>query len=189
MTEEEYLFVTDVADKKRTARGSYNRRAHAGKGGKIMLPSDYMSNKEIKKMNGEVKTYNIKNPMRYAEFKALPDDLKKQYLTMLRDRYNAGNRAIGKMMGVTDHTISVIARELGVRALKKGDRPFPEWENFSHYGTPEKESHQEKPQNPTEPAGETDWAALLSQANRRIEILEAKLSMVELIFGGMGNEN
>lgn len=33
MTDEKYMFVTDCADKKRTGRSAFNRRAHAGRGG------------------------------------------------------------------------------------------------------------------------------------------------------------
>ena len=54
MTDEKYTFVTDVAEKKRIARGSFNKRTHNGKGGKVRFPSDYLSNKERNKMNGEI---------------------------------------------------------------------------------------------------------------------------------------
>ena len=48
MTDERYTFVSDVRDKKRTARGAFNKRTHCGKGGAVKFPSDFMSKKEIK---------------------------------------------------------------------------------------------------------------------------------------------
>lgn len=40
MTDEKFVFVSDCADKKRTARGIHNKRTHAGKSGKVIFPSD-----------------------------------------------------------------------------------------------------------------------------------------------------
>ena len=48
MSDEEFVFNDDVREKKRIARGSHNRRAHAGKGGRVKLSTDYMTKKEIK---------------------------------------------------------------------------------------------------------------------------------------------
>mgnify|MGYP001248187255 FL=1 len=45
MTDEKFVFVSDCADKKRTARGIHNKRTHAGKGGKVIFPSDYLTRK------------------------------------------------------------------------------------------------------------------------------------------------
>lgn len=89
-------------------------------------------------MNGEVKTYNIKNPMKWHEFKAMPDDLKRAYLNRLRDLYNASNKAIGEMMGVSDNCIGNAARRLGIRSLAKNERTLPEWNSFVKYGSPER---------------------------------------------------
>ena len=62
MTDERYTFITDVAEKKRTARGAFNKRTHNGKGGKVRFPSDYLSNKERNEMNGKVREYRMNSP-------------------------------------------------------------------------------------------------------------------------------
>ena len=54
MNDEKYVFINDCAEKKRTARGIHNKRTHAGKGGKVIFPSDYLTRKEREAMNGEV---------------------------------------------------------------------------------------------------------------------------------------
>lgn len=62
MTDEKFVFTSDVADKKRTARGAHNKKAHAGKGGKVKFPADYMTKKELTAMSGEVKSYKMNSP-------------------------------------------------------------------------------------------------------------------------------
>lgn len=78
MTDEEYIFRTECAEKKRTARGSFNRLSHAGKGGRVKMPSDYMTKKERDKMNGEVQSYNLNSPMKWMQFKRMPDDIQRE---------------------------------------------------------------------------------------------------------------
>ena len=63
MTDEKFVFTSDVADKKRTARGAHNKKAHAGKGGKVKFPADYMTKKELTAMSGEVKSYKMNSPL------------------------------------------------------------------------------------------------------------------------------
>lgn len=98
MTDEKFLFVTDCADKKRTARGIHNKRTYTGKGGKVRFPSDYKSRKELDAMNGEVVSYKLNQPMTWEEFKALPDDIKKNYIKLLREKYDVPDSRIAEML-------------------------------------------------------------------------------------------
>lgn len=79
MTDEKYLFVSDVKDKKRTARGSRNKSRGAAHR-TVRMPSDYLTEKERKSLNGEVVSYNLKQPMKWAAYKALPDDIQREYI-------------------------------------------------------------------------------------------------------------
>ncbi len=54
MTDAEYLFRRDSADKKVTAR-SANKRVSGAKSKKCTLPSDYLTAAQKKRLNGEVK--------------------------------------------------------------------------------------------------------------------------------------
>lgn len=112
MTDEKYTFVSDVMEKKRTARGSHNKRTHCGKGGRVRLPSDNLTRKELNAMNGEVKSYRLNDPMTWAEFKTMPDDLKITYIKLLREKFGVSDSKIAEMMGIGQNTMSKESRRL-----------------------------------------------------------------------------
>lgn len=122
MTDEKYTFITDVAEKKRTARGAFNKRTHNGKGGKVRFPSDYLSNKERNKMNGEIRKYRMNSPITYAEFKKYPDDLKKKYIQRLRDMFDVSDTDIAAMMGVKAKTLNAALIKIDARGGRRGKR-------------------------------------------------------------------
>ena len=101
MTDEKFTFIEDLRDKKRTATGAHHKRTHCGKGGAVKFPSDFMTKKELRAMNGEVKSYKLNEPMTWAEFKAMPDDIKVAYIKALRGKYNVSDSKIFEMMGVS----------------------------------------------------------------------------------------
>ena len=122
MTDEKYTFITDVAEKKRTARGAFNKRTHNGKGGKVRFPSDYLSNKERNKMNGEIREYRMNSPITYAEFKKYPDDLKKKYVKRLRDMFDVSDTDIAAMMGVKAKTLNAALIKIDASGGRRGKR-------------------------------------------------------------------
>ena len=122
MTDEKYTFITDVAEKKRIARGAFNKRTHNGKGGKVRFPSDYLSNKERNKMNGEIREYRMNSPITYAEFKKYPDDLKKKYIQRLRDMFDASDTDIAAMMGVKAKTLNAALIKIDASGGRRGKR-------------------------------------------------------------------
>lgn len=122
MTDEKYTFITDVAEKKRIARGAFNKRTHNGKGGKVRFPSDYLSNKERNKMNGEIREYRMNSPITYAEFKKYPDDLKKKYIQRLRDMFDVSDKDIAEMMGVNVKTLATALAKIDARGGRRGKR-------------------------------------------------------------------
>lgn len=134
MTDEKYTFVTDVAEKKRTARGAFNKRTHNGKRGGVKFPSDYMTKKEKNKMNGECKTYIMNAPITYAEFKKYPDDLKKQYVRKLRDMFDVPDTAIAEMMSVNHKTLRALLVKLGIPGGRRGSRraDYEGFEKWKH---------------------------------------------------------
>lgn len=122
MTDEKYTFITDVAEKKRIARGAFNKRTHNGKGGKVRFPSDYLSNKERNKMNGEIKEYRMNSPITYVEFKKYPDDLKKKYIQRLRDMFDVSDTDIAAMMGVKADTLNAALIKIDASGGRRGKR-------------------------------------------------------------------
>lgn len=114
MKDEEYVFVSDVRDKKITARSARNQRTHNGKRGRVKLPSDYLTKKELKAMNGDVKSYRLNDPMNWKEFKSMPDDLKRTYIKLIREKYSPYDKAIAEMFGVHVVTFSNEMKHLGI---------------------------------------------------------------------------
>lgn len=134
MTDEKYMFVSDVKDKKRVARGA-NAKVR-GTGRRVNFPSDYMSEKERNAMNSDVKSFDLGQPMKWAEFCAMPDDLRREYIVRLQNLYRAGDVAIGQMMGVSKTVVLKQRGVLGIESVGRGAKPLPEWHNFVTHGTP-----------------------------------------------------
>ena len=124
MTDEKFVFVSDVRDKKRTARGSFNKRSHAGKGGAVKFPSDYLTRKEKEAMNGEVKSYRLNSPMDWKSFRAMPDDIKVLYIRGIRERYGATNTNIAEMLGIHKVNFAREVSRLGLNAGHRRSKPF-----------------------------------------------------------------
>lgn len=159
MTDEKYTFVTDVAEKKRIARGAFNKRTHNGKRGGVKFPSDYMTKKEKNMMNGEVKSYKINQPVTYKEFKSYPDDIKIEYIQNLRKKFDLPDTAISEMFGLSDHTIGNFCREHGIQAGRRGKRKA-DYEGF------EKWKWQEKTENVNETDAGVDTPVIFTKEER-----------------------
>lgn len=134
MSEITDMFYDECTDRKRTARGAFNKRTHNGKRGGVKFPSDYLSKKEKRKMNGEIKVYKMNEPITYAEFKKYPDDLKKQYVNNLREKFDVSDTAIAEMMGINKGTLNrllnIIDASGGRRGSRKADyEGFEKWKN------------------------------------------------------------
>ena len=119
MTDEKFTFIKDLREKKRTATGAHHKRTHCGKGGAVRFPSDYKTAKELRAMNGEVKSYKLNDPMSWKEFKVMPNDIKIAYIKALRKRYNVSDTKIAEMMCVSQHTLSNLMVRLGIRSARQ----------------------------------------------------------------------
>lgn len=114
MKDETYLFIQDVREKKNVARSARSKRTHTGKRGGVKLPSDYMTEKEKKQMNGECKSYRLNSPMKWAEFKSMPDDVKIIYIKAIREKFNAPDTYIAKMFDIAQTAVSKEIKRLGI---------------------------------------------------------------------------
>lgn len=128
MTDEKFVFVQDVIEKKQTARSAWNR--NKGKYRTVKLPSDFMTRKEREAMSGEVKSYRLNDPMSWEEFKAMPDDIMISYIKLIRERFGASDTAIANMMGCPQQTFSRYARALGLGTGRGQERKKWDKEGF-----------------------------------------------------------
>lgn len=104
-------FDFDAMQKKNIARSAYARKTGA-RPRKVTMPSDYLTNAQKKELNGKMTTYNLSKPMAFAEFKAMPRDLQREYISKLRNEYHASAMQIGIMLGCADETARRLIRDL-----------------------------------------------------------------------------
>lgn len=93
LSDEEYLFRQDIAEKKKTATGAYHK-VKGSKSKKCNFPSDYLTKKEKLKMNSEVKSWNLNEFYTWNDFKQMPKDIQVEYLQNLTNKYKVGQSAI-----------------------------------------------------------------------------------------------
>ena len=128
MRDETYCFVSDVKDRKRTAAGAkYKVR---GGGRSVKLPADYLTKKEVAKLSGACNTYPMSKPVVWHDFRAWPDDIKREYFFRLISLYDANDIVLGDMLGVHPQTVGLERRRLGVKATTAKKCKAGEWERF-----------------------------------------------------------
>ena len=128
LPDEQYEFIKDSREKKITARSASKQRTHAGKGGSVKFPSDYLTRKELKAMNGPVTEYNLSKPMSWDKFKSIPRDAQIEYIKGIRERFDGcTDTAIGEMFGVSSRTVSLYVKDLGL-ALGRGAGGSRKWD-------------------------------------------------------------
>jgi hypothetical protein len=147
MTDEKYQFIKDVTEKNSLLRGARSRKTHNGKRGRVKFPSDYLTKKELQKMNGECKSYRLNDPMEWDEFISMPDDVKISYIKLLRQKFDVPGKYIARMLGVNPVYYSKEINRLGISVGKNsrsGNRPWDKkgfwaWVNGTSIPTETKE--------------------------------------------------
>ena len=106
-------FDYDALQKKRIAAGARHMK-RGSRSKRCSLPSDNLTPAQLKRRNGPVSTYKLDEPMRWDDFKAMPVDLQKQYLTNLVETYGATNEMLGDMFYVHPTHVGAVKKALGV---------------------------------------------------------------------------
>ena len=106
-------FDYDALQKKRIAAGARHMR-RGSRSKRCFLPSDNLTPAQLKRRNGPVSTYKLDAPMRWDDFKDMPVDLQKQYLTNLVETYGATNEMLGDMFYVHPTHVGAVKKALGV---------------------------------------------------------------------------
>lgn len=99
-SDEAWEYIQDCKEKKTIGGNARHKKVHSGKRGGMKTASDYMTKKQLRAMDSEVKTYRLGSPMNWEEFSAMPDDLKKMYIKKLRDKFNVPDEELAVAMGV-----------------------------------------------------------------------------------------
>ena len=106
-------FDYDALQKKRIAAGARHMK-RGSRSKRCSLPSDHLTSAQLKRRNGPVSTYKLDEPMRWDDFKAMPVDLQKKYLTNLVETYGATNEMLGDMFYVHPTHVGAVKKALGV---------------------------------------------------------------------------
>ena len=106
-------FDYDALQKKRISAGARHMR-RGSRSKRCFLPSDNLTPAQLKRRNGPVSTYKLDAPMRWDDFKEMPVDLQKQYLTYLVETYGATNEMLGDMFYVHPTYVGAVKKALGV---------------------------------------------------------------------------
>ena len=127
LPDEQYVMISDSIEKKKIARSSHNRKTHCGKGGRVKFPSDYLSKKELKAMNGDVKSYNLNRPMTWEEFRSMPQDLQIMYIKKLRNEFEVPDIVLSKAMGICKSSFSRAMSGLNLSLGKSSGATGRQW--------------------------------------------------------------
>ena len=106
-------FDYDALQKKRIAAGARHMK-RGSRSKRCSLPSDNLTPAQLKRRNGPVSTYKLDAPMMWDDFKAMPVDLQKKYLTNLVETYGATNEMLGDMFYVHPTHVGTVKKALGV---------------------------------------------------------------------------
>lgn len=126
MKDETYAFISDVKEKGSIGRSARNRKTHTGKGGRVRLPSDNLSKKELMKMSGECKSYRLNEPMSWKEFMSMPDDIKVTYIKLLRQKFNVPDKNLAEMFSINKDYICRTFKKLGLQ--RNVHTSHPKWD-------------------------------------------------------------
>lgn len=116
-------FDFDVMQKKRLS-ASARHKVNGSKSRKCGLPSDHMTPAQIKKLNGPCESYDLGKPMTWDDFKAMPIDLRQQYLDGLHSRFRVGAQTISvDLFGLSTSALGFHIKRNNMRSIAcKGER-------------------------------------------------------------------
>ena len=102
---------------------------------RMALPKHYTNQKPQMRLEppGECKAYNINVPMQWKQYRLMPDELKKKYLTDLRTEKGALNSNLESMLGVSRATLGRELRRLKIprpSSIKRTSKQLQAWKNF-----------------------------------------------------------
>ena len=114
-------FDYDVREKKRIAAGARARKC-GSKSKRCTLPSDYLTAKQRKGLNGKMSTYNLSAPMNWTQFREMPEDLQKEYLSKLYADWGVSSTELAKMFGCSSETVRHTCKSFAIKVKTRGGR-------------------------------------------------------------------
>lgn len=134
-SDEAWDFIEDCKEKKALGHNARNKKVHSGKRGGMKTAADYMTKKQLRAMDGEVKTYRLGSPMNWEEFSAMPDDLKKMYIKKLRGMFTVPDEALATAMGVDISKFTDCLKSIKLSSLTCKDHSWYDTDNNGRFQT------------------------------------------------------
>lgn len=162
-SDEQYEMIRDSREKKSVAASAFKQKTHCGKGGAVKFPSDYLSKKELKAMNGECKSYRMNDPISWSEFVEWPNEHKVSYIKRIREKFGASDKYVAEMFDVACNLFLMYVKELGLDAKPECDE---DWSRNKFYAwrsgakTELVEETVEEPSNEPEEQKSYEWKAM-----------------------------
>lgn len=101
----------DLKEKNAVAKSA---RTKVGGKGRYMMPSDYLSATEKKKLNGEIIVYTMKEPISWVRFKSYPKDIQKEYLQWFVDEFGMTRGMFAEMVGISGAGVYPYLKQQGL---------------------------------------------------------------------------
>lgn len=111
MTDETYTFISDVKQRGSIAR-SGGRKGKSRRG--CSLPSDNLTTKEKRQMNGDMVSISMDRPMSYEKFQTLSREVQKEYIQNMTDNYCGTTARIADLFKIPESQVKKIRQDLGI---------------------------------------------------------------------------
>lgn len=133
MTDAAYCFAQDERARKSLARQSRYKK-NGSRTNYVRLPQTYMTEKEIRKMHGEITTISLGQRYTKEEFLKFDNELRRLYIQNLIDKYNARRKDIAELLGMSYggfvHMCHKLFPSNPFKNEGKGSKPTREWLDF-----------------------------------------------------------
>lgn len=126
-------FEKEVREKKSIASGA-RHRVNGSKSKRCTLPSDYLTPAQRRDLNGKMESMNVNKPITWAELKALPPHMAKEYIETLHRVHKASIAGAARMLEVPQKKYAAIVRQVGAVIPRMGGRQSREdTETFARF--------------------------------------------------------
>ena len=92
------LLQEEIREKRILANCSKRKCVHSGRV-RVRVASDALNEREWERMNGHIRIYQLGRPMTRRQFLGMPEDLRRIYVKLLRDKHGATRQQVRQMTG------------------------------------------------------------------------------------------
>ena len=113
-------FYREVAERKRAIRG-YGKVGQSKR--RAIMPSDYLTPKQRKELDGEVVTYNFGKSLDYETFKTYPHEIQQEWVNAFQKRWGLGYEYMARVLGTNKAAIWNYCKDNNLSVIAKRGKP------------------------------------------------------------------